>query len=1166
MNAYGIDQLKDSMVKILESDGQTVLGSGFILRSDGYIITCHHLIYKLDSIKVEYQKRPYDAHWCEELSDLEVDIAILKIEIKSAKPVPIINPKNLSTSVTVYGFPQTAEVNFPQGFDVHARNIHRSASIKTVSTYPKGKPNLKSPWNKLPKIESIFLSHRIEAGVDPGTSGGPVFSEDLGGVVGVIQCSKKNISYAIRWDNITKTLDRLGLEPHKNTILQFLEYIQDHFKYLKFFHSQKNVIIEDQYIPIEVTSERRYRHEVKSFWGYAESEEELKRAYAMKGSELEFQLSQVPWNEAKKKSQKIMVLADPGMGKSTLLKMETRLTAQEESKKLRENQKNVNDVVFPIFLRLSDLSKNEEEVIDVVPLLINRDYPKIYSRIDDFIAEKLKDGKCILLLDALDEVPKEHRKHLSDKLNRFAKNYSCPIISTSRIVGYAGVFLEGIKEVEIVPFNQKQVDRYVKAWFTNAAATFNNDSVTAEGLLQEIQSKPQIKGLTQNPLLLSLLCSLYQEKQLSLPARRCQIYEKAVHAILKDWPMERKELDEGRVIVITSLLEDLAFRFTCESKDIFSASELHEKIEKYLKSERVLSDLKDSQATRLMTELSEEYGILQKLEKEQDRYIFLHRTFQEFMTASYLMRIIKEEQHNGINIARQHLWEYDWHEILALLAGLMKDPIPLLYAIKHEKDDIFRSQLILAGQCISECEENSHPLVNELCHQIYNLWIKYPFVEYINSTFVEICQANSEMFKKLSEAIEHENSTVRYSAAENLIKVGTQEAVEVLMEAVSHYNFDVRLTASEALSKMGNPHAVDLLIKTLGDEDRGSRSEVVKALGRIGNLQTLEALINALKHEDSDLRSSAAKALIDALAYEEIGGKSEAVKMLGKIESSQAIELLIETLKHKDIDTASAAAKALGRIGNPQAVEPLIEALNHEDIDVTSTAATALGRIGNLQAVEPLIEALNHEDYLVVMGAAEALGRIGNPQAIDALIEKLNDEDEYIRMGVAEYLAKTGNPQAIETVLNHEDVCVSYPAEQALKDISEVNIHGWLNALRNGDSDIRLAAVAALGKIGNPHAIEDLMRALKDNDRWVRTGAAWGLGRIGNLECFEKLIGEPEIDIYNADFFLMLRNLAVKHSKEKTAFIPVYPELIRKGKGTGIRNFLIRIYQKIRLS
>jgi len=115
---YDLDQLWQSMVKVLDVDNKTI-GSGFIIRSDGYIITCHHVIYSLDSIHVEYQSQIYEAFWCESLSNIEVDIAILKIKTSDARIVPIAFPKDQVVSAMVYGFPRDKIEQFSKGFDVY---------------------------------------------------------------------------------------------------------------------------------------------------------------------------------------------------------------------------------------------------------------------------------------------------------------------------------------------------------------------------------------------------------------------------------------------------------------------------------------------------------------------------------------------------------------------------------------------------------------------------------------------------------------------------------------------------------------------------------------------------------------------------------------------------------------------------------------------------------------------------------------------------------------------------------------------------------------------------------------------------------------------------------------------------------------------------------------
>ena len=672
-------------------------------------------------------------------------------------------------------------------------------------------------------------------------------------------------------------------QAQKNAVCGFLAEIEDRFKYIRLLHiREQRIVLQDQYIPIQVTLERKYKHEIETIFSYAESEGELKRVYALKHQE-DSQPTQVDWAEAKQQHQRIMVLADPGMGKSTLLKMEAGLTAESERKCLESNGKNVEDAILPLFLRLSDLVDEKQadifsaEIIDAIPLILGKEYCNTLQDnletaavIGQILNEKLRTGKCLLLLDALDEVPQKHRLYLSKKLNRFVRNYPGSIICTSRIVGYGGGFLDGAKEVEIVPFSQKQTEEYIEFWFKNAAGYLNDDSVSAPALIRELQNKPQIRGLAQNPLLLSLICSLYQEKGLTLPARRCQVYEQAVCYMLGKWSQNRQSQSEGRMVAKTRFLSELAYHFTCQGQEIFSRDQLYDRIEEYLQGERVPTSFKDADTGDLIVELSEQDGILQKLHEDGDQYLFLHRTFQEYLTACYLHRA-----KDGIDRAKAHFWEYEWHETLSLMAGLMKNPIPLLEAIRKEKDDIFQTQLLLAGRCIAECKDISHLLIGEIIDSIYQFWCRYLNTEFIKSVVVTLGQTNIQMIEKLRQALKHEDEYVRRNAAVALGNIGNSQALEALIAALKDENEYVRLYAAEALGNIGNSQAMEALIAALKHEDWPVRWKAAEALGKIGNSQAVEALIAALKDENEDVRCNAAEAL-------------------GKIDSSETLEKLIE--------------------------------------------------------------------------------------------------------------------------------------------------------------------------------------------------------------------------------------------------------------------------------
>ena len=122
-----------------------------------------------------------------------------------------------------------------------------------------------------------------------------------------------------------------------------------------------------------------------------------------------------------------------------------------------------------------------------------------------------------------------------------------------------------------------------------------------------------------------------------------------------------------------------------------------------------------------------------------------------------------------------------------------------------------------------------------------------------------------------------------------------------------------------------------------------------------------------------------------------------------------------------------------------------------------------------------------------------------------------------IREIAASALAKIGNPQGVESLIA---------------------------ALNDSDSDIRQQAALALAEIGNSQGVEILIAALNDYDSDVRRNVVKALGEIGISETLAQLIQLPEIDIYDPWIFPLARKLAVRFSKEKLPFIPVYPELV----------------------
>ena len=84
------------------------------------------------------------------------------------------------------------------------------------------------------------------------------------------------------------------------------------------------------------------------------------------------------------------------------------------------------------------------------------------------------------------------------------------------------------------------MDAFVRGWFWDEADKDKSVALVEEMLEElELPEHTSIRDLSRNPLLLTLLCLNYAET-LSFPARRVEIYEEALDALLKKWDTSRR--------------------------------------------------------------------------------------------------------------------------------------------------------------------------------------------------------------------------------------------------------------------------------------------------------------------------------------------------------------------------------------------------------------------------------------------------------------------------------------------------------------------------------------------------------------------------------------------------------------------------------------------------
>ena len=138
------------------------MGSGFVMSSDGYIVTNHHVIDGADEIVVRFaDRREFTAEIVGK--DRRSDLALLKIDAENLPTLKLAEPDRLKVGEWVLA------IGSPFGLDY-------SASVGIVSAIGRSIPTEKGE-NYVPFIQT-------DVAINPGNSGGPLFNLD-GEVVGI---------------------------------------------------------------------------------------------------------------------------------------------------------------------------------------------------------------------------------------------------------------------------------------------------------------------------------------------------------------------------------------------------------------------------------------------------------------------------------------------------------------------------------------------------------------------------------------------------------------------------------------------------------------------------------------------------------------------------------------------------------------------------------------------------------------------------------------------------------------------------------------------------------------------------------------------------------------------------------------------------------------------
>lgn len=396
----------------------------------------------------------------------------------------------------------------------------------------------------------------------------------------------------------------------------------------------------------------------------------------------------------------LAVSGPPGSGKSTLLAHAARRSARAGRRNRRR---------LPVLLAL----REHAETIAADPRMHLPDVLRSAvsgvpgSEPDGWWERQLRRGRCMILLDGLDEVARqEDRGAVATWAERQITSYpGNHFMITSRPHGFPGPVIAQADILAVLPFTAGQVQVFVNRWYLAAErhatgavseaqmrAVRIRASESAAGLLKLLRDNPALYDLTVNPLLLTMIATVHRYRG-ALPGSRADLYGEICQVMLSrriqaknlpellPWPAKHK------------LLADLAYQMMIKRASELPASEVLGILDP------LLGRLPQSVTGPAFLDDVSRNGLL--VEPAPGRYAFTHLTFQEYLAARHIGA--------SPSLARTLVRAVDdpwWRETT------------LLYAAAADADQIVRACLdsatIPALTLAFDCAETTSELAPEL--------------------------------------------------------------------------------------------------------------------------------------------------------------------------------------------------------------------------------------------------------------------------------------------------------------------------------------------------------------------------------------------------------------------------------------------------------------------
>lgn len=706
----------------------------------------------------------------------------------------------------------------------------------------------------------------------------------------------------------------------------------------------------------------------------------------------------ISWEKLESQNTNLLILADPGLGKTRLLYLHAENLAHAALGKLKVH-KNVNDLNLPIIIRCDSLHatlhKSLEQACASVLLGEFGVVENKSAKFQRWLIEHLESASNTYLLDALDEIPSTIA---SLPLGHMLQNWtarSAPgrVIIASRITGYRPPEgLTNFSEAELQPFTPEEVHNYV-------AACGMDQNHRAE-IFDRLKTA-SFMGLARIPLLLGFICALANQQD-SVPLNRHELYEQMIELLLDDrhhlrerpTSTTRKTLTRKAKNQLRQTLANIALHFADKPEGWVDRMPAKELTRIFSAVEQEIPD--DTE------ELATESGILitagVSTLSNSPPYFFLHRTFSEYLVAQALS-VNASEWKNAIDV---HLWfEEDWDQVFPLLGSAMDDPFEFLeYLLYLPSDPLHRSLHMVARvaeEITGHISAQTQSLIDVASTRLLQL-LEIGELEAARSLQRIASHLSGTTLTRLINLLKHADRVFRLSAVQILSRSDKEIATKSILDVLPNEpDLQVKSSAIRALTARSGELITEVLVDILYNSPHGRlRLAAASAMGGRNSENAIYALqaVACARNENSILvrialdslaacESPLATNALHKIAFGLYSSRQAALDVLNKSSSAAVTAAMIVTLKSsRSNDIRADVLTALNQRRSHEVTDTLIALV------LTETEPSNLRKSA--------IKALSKRNDAKIVGALTSIAGTfsGDPTVREQAIESLSSRNE----------------------------------------------------------------------------------------------------------------------------------------------------------------------------